>query len=73
MADNASITPEQIADCVEHFRRVRPHVHCITNSVAQNFTANVLLAAGATPSMTIAEEEIAEEAEKQLSRVSAYW
>jgi hydroxyethylthiazole kinase len=32
-------------------------VHCITNTVAQNFTANVLLACGATPSMTVAREE----------------
>ena len=31
----------------------RPRVHCITNAVAQTFTANVLLAAGAIPSMTI--------------------
>lgn len=47
-----------IADCVLRFRAARPHVHCITNGVAQNFTANVLLAAGATPSMTIAPEEV---------------
>jgi hydroxyethylthiazole kinase len=33
-------------------------VHCITNAVAQNFTANVLLAAGAVPSMTLSAEEI---------------
>jgi hydroxyethylthiazole kinase len=35
-------------------------VHCITNSVAQAFTANMLLAAGAVPSMTISAEEIAD-------------
>jgi hydroxyethylthiazole kinase len=34
-------------------------VHCITNSVAQAYTANMLLAAGAIPSMTISPEEIA--------------
>ena len=33
--------------------RASPRVHCITNAVAQNFTANVLLAAGAVPSMTL--------------------
>ena len=33
-------------------------MHCITNAVAQNFTANMLLAAGAVPSMTIAPREI---------------
>jgi hydroxyethylthiazole kinase len=36
-----------------------PRVHCITNAVAQNFTANVLLAAGCVPSMTLSPEEIA--------------
>ena len=59
MAENPpDITGQHLADCVERFRAARPHVHCITNSVAQHFTANVLLAAGATPSMTIAAEEI---------------
>jgi hydroxyethylthiazole kinase len=46
------------ADVLERLRRQAPRVHCITNAVAQNFTANVLLAAGAVPSMTIAPEEI---------------
>jgi hydroxyethylthiazole kinase len=40
-------------------RERRPRVHCITNAVAQNFTANMLLAAGAIPSMTIAPDEVA--------------
>lgn len=35
-----------------------PRVHCVTNAVAQNFTANVLLAFGAVPSMTLSGEEI---------------
>lgn len=35
-----------------------PHVHCITNTVAQAFTANVLLAAGAVPAMTASVEEV---------------
>jgi hydroxyethylthiazole kinase len=39
-------------------RAKSPRVHCITNSVAQNFTANVLLALGAVPSMTLSGEEI---------------
>jgi len=43
----------------ERVRSAVPAVHCITNAVAQNFTANVLLAAGATPSMTLDREEIA--------------
>ena len=39
-------------------RERRPRVHCITNAVAQTFTANMLLAAGAVPSMTIARKEV---------------
>ena len=46
------------ADILARLRTRRPRVHCITNTVAQAFTANLLLAAGAVPSMTIAQEEI---------------
>ena len=60
VSDPPRIDGLAIADCVDRFRTARPHVHCITNSVAQHFTANVLLAAGATPSMTIAPEEVAD-------------
>ena len=38
--------------------RQNPNVHCITNTVAQNFTANVLLACGVKPSMSVALAEI---------------
>src|SRR5262245_1841718 len=51
--------PHIAADIVERLRQRRPRVHCITNAVAQNFTANVLLAAGCVPSMTIARSEVA--------------
>src|SRR5262245_4031803 len=51
--------PGIAADVLERLRARRPRVHSVTNSVAQNFTANVLLAAGATPSMTVAPEEVA--------------
>src|SRR5262245_14777011 len=50
--------PDLAADLLERLRESTPRVHCITNNVAQNFTANVLLAAGAIPSMTISPEEI---------------
>jgi hydroxyethylthiazole kinase len=43
---------------LERLRTASPRVHCITNAVAQNFTANVLLAAGCVPSMTLSAEEI---------------
>jgi hydroxyethylthiazole kinase len=46
------------ADVLARLRVKAPRVHCITNSVAQNFTANVLLAIGVQPAMTIAPEEI---------------
>jgi hydroxyethylthiazole kinase len=41
-------------------RELAPLTHCITNIVAANFTANVLLAVGASPAMVIAAEEVAE-------------
>ena len=46
------------SDIVARLRTRSPRVHCITNAVAQNFTANVLLAAGCVPSMTLSAEEI---------------
>ncbi|MGE3149974.1 MAG: hydroxyethylthiazole kinase [Pseudorhodoplanes sp.] len=51
--------PHATAEIIARLRERRPRVHCITNAVAQNFTPNVLLAAGAIPSMTIAPEEVA--------------
>ena len=54
-AEFAEIT----ADVLARIRSRAPRVHCITNSVAQAYTANMLLAAGAIPSMTISREEIA--------------
>jgi hydroxyethylthiazole kinase len=50
--------PAIAADILGRVREERPRVHCITNTVAQNFTANMLLSAGAVPSMTLAAEEI---------------
>src|SRR5262245_26661009 len=52
--------PLMAADVLARIRARRPRVHCITNSVAQNFTANMLLAAGAVPSMTTDPAEIRE-------------
>lgn len=46
------------ADVLARVRERSPRVHCITNAVAQNYTANMLLAVGALPSMTISPEEI---------------
>ena len=52
--------PDITADILARLRATNPRVHCITNAVAQNFTANVLLAAGALPSMTVDPAEVAE-------------
>lgn len=46
------------SDILTRLRANGPRVHCITNAVAQNFTANALLAAGCVPSMTLSPEEI---------------
>lgn len=46
-----------IASVLQHFRTRSPLVHCMTNDVVQTFTANVLLALGASPAMVIEREE----------------
>src|SRR3974377_484046 len=46
------------ADVLTRIRERAPRVHCITNSVAQQYTANMLLAAGAVPSMTLCADEM---------------
>lgn len=45
---------------LEAVRFARPLVHNITNFVVMNFTANILLAAGASPVMAHAENEVEE-------------
>jgi hydroxyethylthiazole kinase len=52
--EHSAITIELLG----RLRDRRPRVHCITNAVAQAFTANVLLAVGAIPSMTLSPDEI---------------
>src|SRR3954471_869140 len=54
----ASELPHIASDILARLRVRAPRVHCITNAVAQHFTANVLLAVGAIPSMTLASDEI---------------
>lgn len=53
--------------CVSHLlekvRAENPLVHNITNQVVTNFTANGLLALGASPVMANAKEEVAEMAQ----------
>src|SRR5215472_6006813 len=52
--------PVIAADILARVRARRPRVHCITNAVAQQFTANMLLAANAVPSMTTDPAEVAD-------------
>jgi hydroxyethylthiazole kinase len=56
-ASRASVA-QAASDILTRLRDRGPRVHCITNAVAQNFTANVLLAAGCVPSMTLSAEEV---------------
>jgi hydroxyethylthiazole kinase len=59
-----SLSPDELAAqaaaILDRVRTRTPRVHCITNAVAQNFSANMLLALGAVPSMTIAPDEVGE-------------
>lgn len=47
------------ADLLARLRARRPRVHCLTNTVAQEITANAVLAVGAVPSVTMSRDEIA--------------
>jgi len=51
--------PDLLED-LARLRRKSPLVHCITNAVVTNFTANVLLAVGASPAMVVSTEEVEE-------------
>lgn len=50
----------QLVQTLEKVREVNPLVHNITNVVVTNFTANGLLALGASPVMAYAKEEVAD-------------
>jgi len=53
-----SLRAPQIFNLLSEVRRTKPLVHNITNFVAMNFSANALLAIGASPVMAHAEEEV---------------
>lgn len=48
---------EDAAHILKHFRTLSPLTHCMTNDVVQGFTANTLLALGASPAMIIEPDE----------------
>lgn len=51
---------DSVVATLERLRARRPLVHCLTNGVVKNFTANVLLALGAAPAMVEHPDEAAE-------------
>ncbi len=54
----APLDAARVAAILERVRERRPRVHVLTSPVAQTFTANLVLAAGAEPSMTFSPEEV---------------
>ncbi|MEM9329991.1 MAG: hydroxyethylthiazole kinase [Pseudomonadota bacterium] len=58
MISSDSIMLDKAVDAILALRESGSHIQSITNTVAQNFTANVLLACGATVSMTANPEEM---------------
>ena len=56
--DAKSIVLDKALQAIEALRSDGTRVHSITNTVAQNFTANVLLACNAKPSMTVNPDEV---------------
>ncbi|MGF1474065.1 MAG: hydroxyethylthiazole kinase [Geminicoccaceae bacterium] len=58
--DSVSPSPLSLvaADLLAMCRDRKPSVHCVTSPVAQNLTANLLLACGAEPSLSVAPGEI---------------
>lgn len=52
------LSPQDIWEDIAAVRKKSPLVHSITNLVVINFTANILLAAGASPVMAHAHEEV---------------
>ncbi len=58
-----TLPPQEVAAVLARVAEVRPRVQCLTNTVAQNITANMLLAFGAIPSMAIHVDEVAAMAE----------
>lgn len=58
--NSTPVSPEHVWSAFDDVRRGTPLVHNITNYVAMDLSANVLLAAGASPAMVHAVEEAGE-------------
>lgn len=74
-----TLSSRDIWDDIVTVREKSPLVHNITNWVVMNFSANVLLAAGASPVMSHAHEEvsdmvgIAEALVLNIGTLDPYW
>jgi len=55
-----TISTDEVIAILERIRAQHTLVHCLTNHVVKNFTANVLLALGAAPAMVEHADEAAE-------------
>ncbi len=55
-----AISTDDVITILERLRTRHPLVHCLTNHVVKNFTANTLLALGAAPAMVEHADEAAE-------------
>lgn len=55
-----SVSIADVTGVLDRIRERHPLVHCLTNGVVKNFTANVLLALGAAPAMVEHPDEAAE-------------
>lgn len=55
--NSPAVSRDAVADVIASLRTSAPLVHCLTNVVVSQFTANVLLAAGAAPAMVHSAEE----------------
>lgn len=56
---NDQLDAAMVASVLARVAQRRPRIHCLTNTVAQNVTANMLLAFGAIPSMASHPDEVA--------------
>lgn len=63
LAASERLDAARVASVLARVAESRPRVQCLTNTVAQNITANMLLAFGAIPSMAIHVDEVAAMAE----------
>ncbi|MFG1172065.1 hydroxyethylthiazole kinase [Erwiniaceae bacterium CAU 1747] len=60
MSQPIPLSHHDVAHSLALFRQQSPLIHCMTNDVVQTFTANVLLALGASPAMVVDAEEAAQ-------------